>query len=180
MMKQHGVHRMYVMHYELASAGTGQTLKPIPAKAIASLNTHDMFPFTAVWDGTEIDQRAALGLLDKAATDRERKFWAEKKKALVRFLQAKGFLAKTPVSTEAVLKACLAFLSASDAAIVLVNLEDLWLETRPQNIPSIADDVYPNWRQKACYRLDELCQMPQAVATLRMVDQIRKRKRPSQ
>ncbi len=175
MMKKHGVHRMYVMHYELASAGTGQILKPVPAKAIASLNTHDMFPFAAVWDGTDIAQRAAIGLLDKAAANRERRFWEERKRALVRFLKEKGFLDETPASAEAVLKACLAFLSASDAAMVLVNLEDLWLETRPQNIPSTADDVYPNWRHKARYHLDELCQMPQVVATLRMVDRIRRR-----
>ncbi len=177
-MKQHGVHRMYVMHYELASAGAGKVLKPVPGDSIASLNTHDMFPFAAVWDGTDIAQRAAIGLLGKVAANRERRLWEEKKRALVRLLQAKGFLDKTPASAEEVLRACLAFLSASDAGMVLVNLEDLWLETRPQNIPSTADDVYPNWRKKARRRLDELCQMPQVVATLRMVDRIRRREEP--
>jgi 4-alpha-glucanotransferase len=176
MMKQHGMYRMYVMHYELASAGKGKILKPIPADSIASLNTHDMFPFAAVWNGAEIEQRAALGLLDRAAADRERKLWEKKKKALVRLLQEKSFLGKTPTSAEEVLKACLAFLSASDAGMVLVNLEDLWLETKPQNIPSTNDDIYPNWRNKARYRLDKLCQMPRVVATLRMVNQTRRRR----
>jgi 4-alpha-glucanotransferase len=174
-MKKHGVYRMYVMHYELASAGTGKILKPIPGNSIASLNTHDMFPFAAIWNGLDIEQRAALGLLGSAAANRERRFWEERKRALVRLLQEKGVLDKTPASAEAVLRACLAFLSVSDAGMVLVNLEDLWLETRPQNIPSTTDDVYPNWRNKARYRLDELCQMPQVVAILRMVDRIRKR-----
>ena len=175
MMNKHGVHRMYVMHYELASAGAGKVLKPIPANSIVSLNTHDMFPFATVWNGTDIEQRAALGFLDRAAANRERKLWEERKKALVRLLQVKGFIDKTQTSTEEVLQACLAFLSASDAGMVLVNLEDLWLETKPQNIPSTTDDIYPNWRQKARYRLDELCQMPQVVDTLRMVDRIRRR-----
>jgi 4-alpha-glucanotransferase len=174
MMKKHGMYRMYVLHYELASAGTGKILKPVPGNSIASLNTHDIFPFAAVWNGTEIEQRAALGLLGRAAADRERKLWEGKKRALVRLLQAKGFLDKTPASAEEVLQACLAFLSASDAVMVLVNLEDLWLETRPQNIPSTADDAYPNWRHKARYRLDEFCQMPLVVDTLHMVDRIRR------
>ncbi len=179
-MKKHGVYRMYVMHYELASADKGKILKPIPGDSIASLNTHDMFPFAAVWNETDIEQRAALGLLGRAAANRERRLWEERKRALVRLLQTKGFLDKTSASAEEVLKACLAFLSASDAGVVLVNIEDLWFETRPQNIPSTTDDVYPNWRNKARYRLDELCQMPQVVATLRMVDRIRRRGEPLQ
>lgn len=177
-MKKHGVHRMYVMHYELASAGKGKILKPIPGDAIASLNTHDMFPFAAVWNGTDIEQRAAFGLLGRAAANRERKLWEKRKRALLRLLQARGFLDRTQTSAEEVLKACLAFLSASDAGMVLVNLEDLWLETRPQNIPSTTDETHPNWRHRARYRLDELCQMPQVVAILHMVDRIRKRGEP--
>lgn len=177
-MKQHGVYRMYVMHYELASAGSGKILKPIPGNSIASLNTHDMFPFAAAWNGTDIEQRAALGLLGRAASNRERSLWEERKRALVRLLKKRGFLDRTQTSVESVLKACLAFLSASAAGMVLVNMEDLWLETRPQNIPSTTDDVYPNWRNKARYRLDEICQMPQVVATLRMVDRIRRRGGP--
>jgi len=162
MMKNHGVHRMYVMHYELASADTRKILKPVPADSIASLNTHDMFPFAAVWDGTDIEQRAALGLINRATANREKRLWEERKRALVRLLQGKGFLDNTPASVEEALKACLAFLSASDAAVMLVNLEDLWLEARPQNIP-----------------LDELCQIPRIIDTLRMVNQIRKRREPS-
>ncbi len=177
-MKKHGVYRMYVLHYELASADKGKILKPVPGDSIASLNTHDMFPFAAVWNGTDIEQRAALGLLGRVAANRERRLWEEKKRALVRLLQAKGFLDRTPASAEEVLKACLAFLSTSDAGMVLVNMEDLWLETRPQNIPTTTDDIYPNWRHKARYRLDELCQMPRVVATLRMVDRIRRRGEP--
>jgi len=175
-MKQHGMYRMYVLHYELASSGTGKILKHIPANSIASLNTHDMFPFVAAWNGTDIEQRTALGLLGRAAASRERKLWAQRKRALVGLLQKRGFLDRRQPSAEEVLPACLAFLSASDAGMVLVNLEDLWLETRPQNIPGTADDVYPNWRRKVRYRLDEFCQMPQVVATLHMVAQIRRRK----
>ena len=174
-MKKHGMYRMYVMHYELASAGTGKILKPVPGNSIASLNTHDMFPFAAVWNGTDIEQRAALGILDKDVAHLERRLWEERKRALVRLLKKEGFLDRTQTSAEAVLRACLAFLSASDAAMVLVNLEDLWLETRPQNIPSTTDDVYPNWRNKARHRLDEFCQMPRVVDTLRMVDRTRRR-----
>ena len=57
--------------------------------------------------------------------------------------------------------------------MLLVNLEDLWLETRPQNIPA-SGNKNPNWRGKAKYSLETLCQMPQLIDTLKMIDQLRK------
>ena len=51
-------------------------------------------------------------------------------------MQRKGWLKEAGVDTLSALKACLSFLADSQARIVLVNLEDLWLETQPQNVPS--------------------------------------------
>jgi 4-alpha-glucanotransferase len=56
---------------------------------------------------------------------------------------------------------------------VLVNLEDLWLETRTQNIPA-TEGKNPNWRGRAGYNFEDFCQMPQVVDTLGMIDQLRK------
>jgi 4-alpha-glucanotransferase len=44
------------------------------------------------------------------------------------------------------------------AELILVNLEDLWLETRPQNVPATWHDR-PNWRRKARYSLEEFSRM---------------------
>ncbi|CEP67915.1 Glycoside hydrolase, superfamily [Moorella glycerini] len=62
-------------------------------------------------------------------------------------------------------RACLAHLAASRARILLVNLEDLWLETAPQNIPGTVD-TYPNWRRKARYTLEEFSQKPEVLQVL--------------
>ena len=37
--------------------------------------------------------------------------------------------------------------------MMLVNLEDLWLETQPQNIPGTSEEC-PNWRNKARYSFE--------------------------
>ena len=72
-----------------------------------------------------------------------------------------------------VLKAILSFLSAESAHLVLVNLEDLWLETEAQNVPGTQDE-YLNWRRKARYSFETFSQLPQVANILHEVDRIRK------
>jgi len=170
-MARHGINSMYVLHYELAS-NPKKALRQPPASSLASLNTHDIPPFAAFWQGLDIKQRLELGLLDGVGAQRENRHRQATKKALVMFLQEKGFEPNN-VDAYSTLKACLAFLSSSQAQVVLVNLEDLWLETHPQNIPG-TEDEYPNWRRKARYNFEDFCQMPRLVDTLRMIDYLRK------
>ena len=51
MMEKHGMFRMFVGQYELISENK---LGNIPIQSIASLNTHDMFPFAAFWQEKDI------------------------------------------------------------------------------------------------------------------------------
>ena len=53
----------------------------------------------------------------------------------------------------------LAWLKAGESEIVLVNLEDLWLEKRPQNVPGTSSER-PNWRRKAKFTLEQIFQDP--------------------
>jgi len=133
-----------------------------------------MPPFASFWRGSDIQEWVKLGLLDRAGTLKEKKSRQDTIKTLRASLKRKGWLKKADVDTLSALKACLSFLADSRAQIVLVNLEDLWLETQPQNIPGI-HDIYPNWRRKARYSLDEFCQMPQVTDTLNLIDLLRKR-----
>jgi 4-alpha-glucanotransferase len=73
----------------------------------------------------------------------------------------------------AVLRRLLDSLAASPARMLLVNLEDLWGESEPQNVPGTHTER-PNWRRKARYTFEELSQRPEVVDALRRVDRIRK------
>ena len=46
-------------------------------------------------------------------------------------------------------------LGESPAALVLVNLEDIWLELEPQNVPGTGDEQ-PNWRRQSSRSLEEI------------------------
>ncbi len=170
-MKQHGFQRMYVVRYEPTS-NRQKGLRPVLSNSVASLNTHDMPPFAAFWQGLDIAERLRLSLLDETSAKNEREKIVNIKKALTTFLQGRGFLDESEENIAAVVKACLSFLAASHTRIVLVNLEDLWLEIQPQNVPSTTTE-YPNWRHKARYSLEEFCQMPQVIDTLRTINKLR-------
>ena len=170
-MKRHGLRRMYILRYELAT-NSPEGLLPASHNSVASFNTHDMPPFASFWRGTDIEERQKLGLLDKEDTRKEKENRQGITKALSTLLQRKGWLKEADVDTLSALKACLSFLADSQARIVLVNLEDLWLETQPQNVPSTKNE-YPNWRCKAQYSLEEFCQMPQVLDTLRTINKLR-------
>jgi 4-alpha-glucanotransferase len=163
-MARHNIHRTYVMQYELAPT-SGQALRAVPAASAASLNTHDMPPFAAFWRGLDIEERLARGLLDEEGAGREREAREGRKRSLVAFLRDGGLLEEGDDDEYAILRACLAFLGASPARVVLASVEDLWLETRPQNVPGTVDE-HPNWERKACYSFEAFCQLPQVLDAL--------------
>ncbi len=74
---------------------------------------------------------------------------------------------------EATLRACVAHLGESRARVVLVNLEDLWLEERPQNVPGTHLER-PNWRRKAIHGLEDFRTMPSVQETFQELDHLRK------
>jgi 4-alpha-glucanotransferase len=171
-MARHHLHRMYVAQYEIRPAAP-VALQPVAAHVVASLNTHDMPPFAAFWQGLDIADQVALGFLSQEDAYHEQQQRQVHTETLPAFLRQQGWL--TDTDPEGVVRAFLAFLSASPAQIVLVNLEDLWLETQPQNVPGTYNER-PNWQRKAHYSLETLRQMPQVLTTLHTVNARRKQR----
>jgi 4-alpha-glucanotransferase len=169
-MSRHGIHRMYVTQFEVAP-DPDRPLAPVPRTAVASLNTHDMPTFAAFWQAHDVQDRQALGLLDAADAARERAQRGALRQALARYLAAGGWLGDS-TDLPAALRACLRYLAASPARVVLLNLEDLWLEPEPQNVPGTWQER-PNWRRKARYSLEEFAALPEVHDTLREIDRLR-------
>ncbi|TAH36942.1 MAG: 4-alpha-glucanotransferase [Planctomycetota bacterium] len=153
-MQRHGVARMYVLPFE-ASGQPRRPLRPVPAGAAACLNTHDLPPFAAFWSAA---RRTSWG------------------RALADYLRRQGLLeaceAGGGAGADAVLRACLRWLGASPAALVPVSLEDLWLETRPQNVPGTGMEA-SNWRRKARRSLEQMRRDRKMLAVLRQLRRAR-------
>jgi 4-alpha-glucanotransferase len=159
---------MYVVQYELVG-NVRKTLRAVPRDAVASLNTHDIAPFAAFWEGLDIDDRLDLGLLNPVGARIERKNRRALKNALESFLQRNGWLKPDSADLQPLLRAFLRFLSASPAWVALVNLEDLWLERKPQNVPGTLQQR-PNWQRKARHSFEAFSQMPEVLDTLKDID----------
>ncbi len=172
-MTRHNIQSMYVVQYELNS-NSHTVLRTASPDSLASMNTHDMRPFGSFWEGMDIQDRMQLGLLDEDGCSDEHKKRSKLQEALTKFLRSGGWLHDQASNLQALLRACLSYLSASPARLLLINLEDLWLEKDSQNLPG-SNDESRNWKKKARYSFEEFRQMPWVREMLREVDQIRKR-----
>jgi 4-alpha-glucanotransferase len=172
-MARHGIHRSYVLQEELRD-DLERPLRPAPGTAMATVNTHDMPTFATFWAGEDVDQRVRDGLLDAAQAERETKRRAALRDALVDLLRRRHLIGDDVHPDAAtVLDGALRLLAAMPPAIMLVPLEELWLEPEPQNTPGTGPER-PNWRRKARYTIEELTALPYLRRLLRDIDTIRR------
>ncbi len=165
-MGRHGVGGLYVVQYEAPSGtGAGVGLSSPPRASVASLNTHDMPPFAAYWQGLEIGRWQSLGLVAEAEARTRMEERHVAKRNLVRFLEDAGHLKGGREDIRNIMRACLSFLSQSEASVVLANMEDLWQETEQQNVPGVVEG-HPNWQRKARYGFDTFSKMPEVLDLL--------------
>ncbi len=174
-MNRHGVRGMYVVQYELPALDQ-QPLRAVPRAAVASINTHDMPPFAAFWQGLDLQDRLAMGLMDDVGLVRERDLHEARRAAFVKYLQQQRWLPDDATDLQDILTAVLSFLAASPAELVIVNLEDLWLEIMPQNVPGTGSER-ANWQRKTSDRFPVWSQSPRVTLPLRALDLLRQRKR---
>lgn len=163
-MERHRLKRMHVVPFELDQERAA--LAPPPADSVACLGTHDMPPFRAFLEGRDVAERVAQGQLpgERAARELERRRrWRE---VLARALDARAD------DNAGLLRASLTRLAESPARLVLVALEDLWLETEPQNRPGLPGSE--NWKRKTRYPLEEMEQMEEVTTVLTAVDRARR------
>ena len=104
-LRRHGLLRLFVAQLEWE--GPGRRKEP-PADSVASLNTHDHPPFAAYW------RERHPGRAPGKPTPSGARPYAGEPRAFRRALLR---------------------LAGSRAELVLLNLEDLWGERRPQNLP---------------------------------------------
>ncbi|MBI4220314.1 MAG: 4-alpha-glucanotransferase [Chloroflexi bacterium] len=196
-MRRHGVKRMYCTYFRVRPRDP-QPFPPPGSDSVAFLNTHDMPTFAAWWTGADTDQRLKLGIVTAAHARKERSEKAAIRRAAISYLRGRGCLGTGDAGgagdaggtgdaggagdsedtghaeTSEVLRALLRFLADSPAAFVLVNLEDLWLEPSPQNVPGTTTQ-HPNWRHRAAHPLEEWSERPGLVETLADIRQLRTR-----
>ncbi len=125
---------MTILQLELGQRPEELALK-IYRNTLCALNTHDMPMFARFLKGEDLDEVRDLGILN---SELFAGFKKERAEQLEKWLQV--FQNNPAIQA-------LQYLCSTGCRYLVVNLEDLWGEERPQNIPGTWKEV-PNWRRK--------------------------------
>ncbi|HXA33612.1 MAG TPA: 4-alpha-glucanotransferase [Acidimicrobiales bacterium] len=164
--------RSWVFQFETSPR---DPLPVAPQRSLASWGTHDLPRFAAYWNGDDIEERERSGSVDRATAADERAEREANRLALQAAVNPEGH--GSDIDTEELLRACLRYLAAGPALLVLVDLEDLWLEREPQNRPGTGPEV-PNWRLRAAQTLEQVQGDAAATGLLSEVDGLRREPTP--
>jgi 4-alpha-glucanotransferase len=170
LMADHGIAGTRVGVFGL-EAGRGQRFDP-PAGSCALVDTHDTATFAGWLDGTDIEQRLRLGLLDATAAARARASRSAATEALLARLTNDVHDAATAHA------AVLEELGRSEAGLVIATLEDLWAEHEPQNIPGTTD-AHANFSRRMTRSLATIESNDDLLGPLRRLDRARAHRRPA-
>jgi glycogen operon protein len=149
----------------------GATFRPTRGysqNAVACACTHDLPPLAGWWEGTDIRERAGLGLIGPAESSQQLAARSEEKQLLLQAINASGIpLAcdlDAPLDANA-MTALHAWLAQAPSSLLFAQAEDLAFETIGQNQPG-TDRERPNWRRRLQVRIPELFALPAARSIL--------------
>ncbi|HTJ40948.1 MAG TPA: 4-alpha-glucanotransferase [Kofleriaceae bacterium] len=167
-MARHGFYRLHVMEFAMP-ARAGDAPGAAPPDSVASLNTHDTPTFGGWWHGTDVDDRRALGLITEERARDEHAERLVSRAALLDYVDREKLAPRELPDEPRALHGAQADLAASAAEVVLVTVEDLWLEPKPQNVPGTSTDR-PNWRRAFAKPFESITIEPSAIAALDAVE----------
>ena len=132
-----------------------------------------MPPFAAFLQGLDIEDRHKLGLIKRADLPKEHRQRQRICRSLARLPGGRDKSARGKADAADVLLAILCHLGVSDARWLLVNLEDLWLETESQNTPGTSTERV-NWRRRLRFSLEQMKEQPEWLETFMELRRARK------
>jgi 4-alpha-glucanotransferase len=136
-----------------------------PARAAASISTHDLPTALGFLRGEHVRARAELGLLNDEAAE-----WKQartERAELVALLRAEGLLSGASVepSEEQIVVAMHALLARTPCRLLLASPYDVVGELRQPNLPGTVEQ-YPNWRLPLPVTLEQLQRDPRVELVL--------------
>jgi 4-alpha-glucanotransferase len=151
---RHNIARLWVSQFEVPSE-VGKAPRQSPEAVVASFGTHDMATFSGWWHGADIDDRHALGLIGTAEQSQQHAERAKQRVALLAYIDTHQLaLATLPDEARAMIGS-MVDLARGPSEVMLVTLEDLWLEQAPQNVPGTYRER-PNWLRPLALDAEQL------------------------
>ncbi len=159
LLRAHNFKTMRILQLEVDQSPE-KFLSSLERGELVSLNTHDMPEFATFLSGEDLDQVRDLKILAEH-------FHGPMKTQRIKAIENWQGELGAPL-----LDSCLAKMAQSSADYLVINLEDLWEEKRPQNIPGTWKEV-PNWRRKMSKSISEWTADPKVIERLQLVQDSR-------
>lgn len=152
-MADHGILGTWVAQGAVEALVETGRAAPAPAASLASINTHDMPTLVGFLAGADVDERAALGLVDERTAGAQRE-----RRRLVRAAVERHVGSQDPAR---ILGSLVGEMVAGPAAVVVISVDDLGLEPEGLNLPGTSDER-PNWTRVCPGPLEDLDDLPAA------------------
>ena len=153
-MQTRGAIGMHLAQFGLGGDPHDAIAEP-PPQTIASLGSHDTPTFASFWTGADVELAEDIGHVSTSAAQTIRDEREQTKRATLQTLRDRELLVEDDPAVDDVLRAMLAVIASSPAHFAVVSLEDLWGETRPQNVPGTTTEI-ANWTRRSQLTVDEL------------------------
>jgi glycogen operon protein len=155
--------RSQVLYFERDDAGEFVSPSSYAIGSLATVNSHDLPPLAAYFDGHDLELLQSVGHLgDDASVQRMRVERAAAKAALLRRLFEEGLWHEGGSEAEWVI-AVHRLLVRTRAVLVAASVDDLCLEREPLNVPGIASAEHPAWARRMRLSLAQLASDPTAL-----------------
>jgi 4-alpha-glucanotransferase len=167
-MSRDGMLRSSVFEFESSAQNP---LPELGEDCIASLSTHDLPPFASYWKGDDVEDRLGRGQIEGPEARSELAGRARWRRAVLAAIDAEDERAEgrdeIPArgSLRKAFAGCISHLARSRALLVLVDLEDTWFETEPQNRPGTGPEQ-ANFTRRAAPSMEEFMVDPQVIEML--------------
>ncbi len=145
-----------VLIFERWENGLYRRPETYPALALATSGTHDLPSFISWWRGNDIVMRDGLKLLFAASLEEELVERQNERALLISALSDQGLVpsdfpaaaALDEIELGRLIAAAQAFLARTPAALMMINLPDLFAESIQINLPGTVHE-HPNWRHRS-------------------------------
>jgi len=161
-----------VFYFERWPDGLFKRPDAYPHLALATATTHDLPTLAGYWSGDDLILRDRLGLSggeDLGAVETAR---ATERAVLIAALRDQGLavdgLAADDRALKTLVTAVQRYLARSNAALMMVNLDDLLMELEQLNLPGTVEE-YPNWRRRLAVAVEDMAADPDVTDILRVV-----------
>ncbi len=158
-----------LFYFEKRQDGSFKTAEEYPRHALVASTTHDLPTIAGFWTGRDIEARREAGLADAAVYQKQIAERQVDKQRMLDVLHAGELLspnytrnaADVPELDGPLHNAIIGFLAQTPSALLLLNQEDLTMETEQQNLPG-STSQYPNWRRKMKWTVEQLRELKEA------------------